>query len=67
MGSLLDFTLSTADLPRTTCREPPLREPQGRELVEPAGRTTERHTRKCGMIVRDFPLWSGDPLLHRVE
>ncbi len=33
-------------LPRTTCREPPLREPQGPELVERAGRTTERPVRK---------------------
>ncbi len=33
-------------LPRTTYREPPLREPQGRELVEPAGRTTERPVHK---------------------
>ncbi len=42
-------------LPRTTCREPPLREPQGRELVEPAGRTTERPARECG----DEPRTSG--------
>ncbi len=40
-----EFTFS---LPRTTCREPPLRGPQGRELVEPAGRTTERPVRKRG-------------------
>ena len=35
-------------LPRTTCREPPLREPQGPELIERAGRTTERLVRKRG-------------------
>jgi len=51
-----------SDLPRTACREPPLREPQGstssphfevpqgrsrgREVVEPAGRTTEHPVRK---------------------
>jgi len=51
---------SRQGLPRTTCREPPLREPQGRELVEPAGRTTEgavcqRRDKRFVLPVRAVP------------
>ena len=55
--------MTDTSLPRTTCRERPLREPQGRVLVELAGRTTERPVRKP--VVRGLSSFN-DPLPHQI-